>query len=246
MSEFLLVLTIAFVAAFLTYLGAPLAERYDLPDPIVNGALQFAAGVLTALVAFSLMPPAVREGPPVWVALAFFAGGAAYVLVDYLSARQPGPDGDIEDESSVVAMGLYVGILVDLVIDGAVIGVGASLTIATGLLLAVGMALSTVPLAFVTIATAKRQGMPPQQRRLLSLAILLCVMVGATFGYLVLRNQPEPFKLIVIAAASGFLVTTVTQSLVPEAVKGSKANLMGIFYIIGLTLYAVITLAFRA
>lgn len=243
MNEFLAVLAIASVAAVLTYLGAPLAERVEVPDQVVNAALQFSAGIITALVAFSLMPPAVRIGPSIWVAVAFFAGGAAYVLVDYFTVPAPGEQ-DIDDETAVVALGLYVGILVDLVIDGAVIGIGASLTVMTGLLLALGMALSTLPLAFVTVATARRQGMLLPQRRILSGLIFLCVLAGAVLGYLVVRNQPESVKYVLVALASGFLVTTVTQSLIPTALGQNKGSLSGLFYVAGLTIYGVITLAF--
>ena len=118
----------------------------------MSAALQFAAGIITALVAFSLMPPAVRNGPYGWVVLAFFCGGTLFVTLEYVSARMMAASG------SSASFGLYIGILVDLVIDGIVIGIGSTLTLATGLVLALGLAISTAPLTFVTTATAKRQG----------------------------------------------------------------------------------------
>ncbi len=62
MNGFLLVIGISALAAGLTFLGAPLAERFDVPHRIVSGALQFAAGIITALVAITLMPPAIWGG----------------------------------------------------------------------------------------------------------------------------------------------------------------------------------------
>ena len=44
MNDFLIIFTIA-AAAFLTWLGAPLAERIDIHQRIVSAALQFAAGL---------------------------------------------------------------------------------------------------------------------------------------------------------------------------------------------------------
>jgi zinc transporter ZupT len=58
-----------------------------------------------------------------------------------------------------------------------------------------------------------------------------------------LRNQPPQVKLTLIALASGFLITTVTQSLIPEATRESEPSLTGIFFVAGLTLYALLTLA---
>ena len=243
MNEFLLVLGIALVASFLTYLGAPLAERFDVPHKIVTAALQFAAGIITALVAFSLMPLAVRGGPYGWVVLAFFIGGVLYVTIEYLSTRVMASAPAAEDGAT--SFGLYIGILVDLVIDGVVIGIGSTLTLATGLLLALGLAISTAPLAFVTTTIAKRQGMSAKNRRLLSFLLFLCVLAGALFGYLVLRNQSQELRLILVALASGFLITTVVQGLIPEANREGEPGFAGILYIAGLSLYGLMSLTIK-
>jgi ZIP family zinc transporter len=144
---------IASVPASLTYLGAPIAERFAIPHRVISAALQFAAGVITALVAFSLMPPALRNGATTWIVLAFFVGGVLFVAIEALSLHFLG-----SADNAAASPGFYIGILVDLLVDGVVIGIGATLTLMTGLLLALGMAISTAPLAFVATATAKRQG----------------------------------------------------------------------------------------
>ena len=243
MNDFLLVLLIATIAGFLTYLGAPLAERFDVPHVVVSAALQFAAGVVAALVAFSLMPPAVRLSPPLATVLAFFIGGALYVFFERFAAGAPAtesPDGE-----AAISLGLYAGILVDLLIDGMVIGVGSTLSLGTGILLALGMAISTLPLAFVTIATAKRQGMPASKRQLLGFLFFGCIIFGAIVGYGLLRNQPDSIRLILIALASGFLITLVTQGLIPEANREGEPGFAGILFIAGLSMYALLTLTVK-
>ena len=87
MNDFVAVVGIAALAAGLTYLGVPAAERYTVPHRIVSAALQFAAGIITALVAVTLMPPAMRNGPYVLTVLAFFAGGVLYVLLEYYTKQ---------------------------------------------------------------------------------------------------------------------------------------------------------------
>lgn len=244
MNDFLLVLGIAVLASFLTYLGAPVAERFDVPHRVVSGALQFAAGIISALVGLSLMPPAVRGGPPITVTLMFFIGGALYVIFEYYSAQKMAARA-VETSSSVTSLGLYVGILIDLVIDGIVIGVGSTLTLKTGLLLALGMAISTMPLAFVTTSTAKQQGVSHKNRRRLSIAYFLCVLTGALLGFLLLRDAPIGLRFALIALASGFLITTVTQSMIPEANKEGEPSFAGILYLAGLSLYALLSLAVK-
>lgn len=240
MSEFLSVFGIALLASFLTWLGAPVAERFDVSHRVVGSALQFAAGIITALVAFSLMPPAVHDAPYVWVVVAFFIGGALYVLMEYVSARVVASRSTAGSNSTSV--GLYIGILVDMVIDGVVIGIGSTLTLSAGLLLALGLAISTAPLTFVTTATAKRQGVSREHRRLLGLLCFLAVLVGAMLGYLVLRNQPLELRLILVALASGFLITTVIEGMIPEANREGEPGFAGLFYIAGLSLYALVSL----
>lgn len=244
MNEFLTVAAIAGFAAFLTYLGAPLAERFDAPHRVISAALQFAAGIITALVALSLMPPAVRGGPPVAIALMFFIGGAVYVIFEYYTAKKLAARA-AETDSNVTSIGLYVGILIDLVIDGVVIGIGATLTLMTGLLLSLGMAISTLPLAFVTTSTARRQGVSAKNRRFLSFAYFGCVLLGAMLGFLLLRDAPLGLRFALIALASGFLITTVTQSMIPEANKEGEPSFAGILYLAGLAIYGLLTLTVK-
>jgi ZIP family zinc transporter len=258
LNDFLLVLAIACTAATLTYLGAPAAERFEVSHSVVSAALQFAAGIIAALVAFSLMPPAVRDGPPLPVVVAFFAGGALFVIVEYYFAQRrvsedpaavkppssEPPSSELPSSEPPVSLGFYFGVLLDLVVDGVVIGVGSSLTLQTGLLLALGMAISTVPLAFVTIATAKRQGMSEDRRRLLGILFFGCIIGGTILGYALLRDQPEPVKLTLLALASGFLITMVTQSMIPEANREGEPSFAGILFVGGLSVYALLKLAF--
>jgi len=243
MNEFLLVITIAGFAGVLTYLGAPLAESREIPNRTVSAALQFAAGIISALVAFTLMPPAVRMGPAVWVVIAFFVGGALQVMLEYYSARRTAARG--ADQGGPASLGLYIGILVDLVIDGMVIGIGSTLTLGTGVLLALGLAVSTVPLAFVTIATAKRQGMPAEQRRLLAYSFVACMVGGALIGFGPFRQAALEVRLVLIALGSGFLITTVTQSLIPEANREGEPSFAGVLYVGGVSIYALSTLLAR-
>lgn len=243
MNEFLVVLGIGFVSAVLTYLGAPLAERFDVSQRVVSAALQFAAGILTALVALSLMPPAVRSGPQLWVILAFFVGGAIFVLFEYVSARRQAAKA--EGPGNVLSLGLYFGVLVDLLIDGVLVGIAATLTLDTGLLLALGLGFEGALLAFVATATAKQQGMAKAQRRQLAIWFFATVLAGAMLGYLLLRNQSAELRLVLIALASGLLITTVTQSMIPEANRDGEPSFAGIFFIGGISLYALLAVSLK-
>jgi ZIP family zinc transporter len=241
-NDFVLVLVIASVAALLTFLGAPAAERFDVPHRVVSAALQFAAGIITGLVAFSLMPSAVRDGPYIGIVIGFFLGGAIFVTMEYLSSRMLLSNPASAD--APLSLGLYIGILVDLVIDGVVIGIGSTLTLSIGLMLALGLSISTIPLAFVTIATAKKQGMSNKSRSMLAYMFIVCIVGGAVIGYGLLRNQSLEIRLVLIALASGFLFTLVTQSMIPEANREGEPSFAGILFVGGISTYGLLTLAF--
>jgi ZIP family zinc transporter len=247
MNDLLAVVGIAALAAGLTYLGVPVAERYAVPQRVVSAALQFAAGIITALVAVTLMPPAMRNGPYGLTVLAFFAGGVLYVLLEYYTkqAQVEQSAGVSRRGSNGISIGLFVGILVDLFVDGVVIGIGSTLDLVTGLIMALGLALSTAPLAFVTIATAKRQGMLAEHRRLLGWMFVASLMAGALLGYLVLQHRPLELRMVLVALASGFLITTVVQGIIPEANREGEPGFAGVLYIGGLSLYALMSLALK-
>ena len=203
------------------------------------------------------MPPAMRNGPYVLTVLAFFAGGVLYVLLEHYTkeaqASRTAAMGAAATRASAgagtgsdrISMELFIGIVVDLFVDGVVVGIGSTLNLLTGLVMALGLALSTAPLAFVTIATAKRQGMPPDPRRLLGWMLVLALMAGALLGYLVLQNQPLALRMVLVALASGFLITTVVQGIIPEANREGEPGFAGVLYIGGLSLYALMLLALK-
>jgi zinc transporter, ZIP family len=175
--------------------------------------------------------------------LAFFVGGVLYVLLEqYTKQVQARRDAAASND---ISMGLFVGIVVDLFVDGVVIGIGSTLDLLTGLVMALGLALSTAPLAFVTIATAKRQGMSAEHRRLLGWMFVAALMAGALLGYLVLQNQPLALRMVLVALASGFLITTVVQGIIPEANREGEPGFAGMLYIGGLSLYALMSLTLK-
>lgn len=240
MNEFLLVIGMASITAFLTFLGALLAEKLETPRQVISAALQLAAGSIIAVVAFTLMPPAMRVASPLLGMAALFIGGVLFVAMDTVTASMQSAQPSAASESN--SLGLYLGVLTDMAIDGIAIGIGSALTVGAGLIVATGLAVNNMPLAFLTIATAKRQGLPLHQRRLLSIAFIGIILAGAMLGYLVLNGQSELVKSALVALVSGFLITMVTLTMIPEARQQCPARSPGIFFIGGLALFGLLAL----
>src|SRR3954454_14949835 len=98
--EALQVLGIAVLSACITSIGAPIAELRSLRNPVLSGALQLAAGILTGIVLVSLLPEPLASLPLWNVAIAFCVGAAAFVGFDYVSACRAARQHDQEEAPS--------------------------------------------------------------------------------------------------------------------------------------------------
>ena len=146
MTEFLMVLAIAPFASFLTWLGVLIAERSDVSQRIVSAARLSSRPASSLRWSFQPDAAAVRGGPYGWIVLAFFhrrcalrAAGIRVVARVFPASRRW--------ERTVHPRSACISGAGDLLIDGVVIGIGSTLTLTTGLLLALGLAISTAPLA---------------------------------------------------------------------------------------------------
>jgi zinc transporter ZupT len=74
---------------------------------------------------------------------------------------------------------------------------------------------------------------------------VIALMAGAILGYLVLQNQPLELRMILVALASGFLITTVVQGIIPEANREREPGFAGVLYIGGLSLYVLMSPALK-
>jgi ZIP family zinc transporter len=242
MLEALQVLGIATLGAIITALGAPIAEMRTVRNSVVSGALQLAAGILTGIVLVDLLPAPLSGLPLANVAIAFCIGAAGFVAFDYFSAWKAARQHDQRDSKSA-SVSLYIGIMTDMFIDGVIVGIAASVDMASALSLAIGLGVGQAPLTFVATAAAKRQGSPVERRRRLLLMYMLAILAGAMLGYLVLQGQPESVKLTLLAAAGGVLLAAVTQVMIPEAIEAlhdEPPSLTGLMYVAGLAAFLLL------
>jgi ZIP family zinc transporter len=242
MTEVLQVAGIALVAAVLTALGAPVAEARTLSSPFVSGALQLAAGILTGIVFMELLPEPFESLQPATVSIAFCLGAAAFVGFDYFSAWKAARQHD-QDDAKANSTSMYVGIMVDVFIDGIIIGIAASVDKPGALPLAIGVGIGQAPLTFVATAAAKRQGTPPGARRRLLLMYTAAILAGAVLGYVVLQSQPAQVQLTLLAGAGGVLLAAVTQVMIPEAIEAlhdEPPSLTGLMFVVGLALFLLL------
>ena len=240
MNEFLTVIALASLPAIGNFVGGLLAEGIDVSRRKLSLALHAAAGILMAVVGVELMPQALQAQPTWVVVLAFAAGGAFYVLVDqsikFMEARYSSAS------SASSAWVIFFGICVDLFSDGVMIGAGSTISLNLGLLLALGQVSADLPEGFALTADFKQKGLSRTNRLLLSAFFMLPVFLGATMGYWIVRDAPQIVKLSLLAFTAGILITLVVEGMMPEAHQVEDARLSALIFVLGFTLFTLLSL----
>ena len=250
---YLLVLALLALPALGNWAGGVLAELVPVSRRTLSLALHAAAGIVLGVVGLELVPEAL-EATPAWVPiLAYMAGGLFFLGVDAVierlgaSAASPGAPGDEGDEGAdgQEAGGnplvIYAGTSLDLFSDGVMIGTGAVINPALGLLLALGQTPADVPEGFATIATLRDAGFSRARRVLFTAGLALPLLVGGTIGYFALRDAPDLLRLSVLALTGGALTAVVIEEVVPEAHRGGDSRLATMFLVGGFALFAAIS-----
>ena len=215
MQDYLIVLALAALPAAGNFAGGLLAEVLPLSRRILSLALHTAAGIILAVVGIELMEQVLQATPP-WVpVLALIAGGGFAVVLDKLvglvSARLGGAEGD------TAPWLIFIGVSIDLVSDGILIGTGSTIAIGLGLLLALGQVPADLPEGFATIVSFREQGVSRRKRMWLAASFTLPIFLGATIGYWAVRGQPELYKLVLLAFTAGILLTVAVEEMISEA-----------------------------
>lgn len=238
MNDYLKVLALAAIPALGNFVGGWLADVADVSQRTVSLALHSAAGIALAVVSIELMPRVLRADPPWLVVLVFVAGGAFFILVDHLIGLMRTLSGTNIDSAPLA---ISFGVAVDLLSDGLMVGTGSTISIGLGLLLALAQLPANMPEGFATIAAFKRQQLSRRKRLLLAAALSVAVPVGATFGYWLVRGQPEIVKLLLLGFTSGILITVVVEEMIPSAHEYGEAPLATAVFIGGFALFTLLS-----
>lgn len=181
------------------------------PRPWVASMVQhLAAGLLIGAVSLELLAP-VSKGSPLAAVLGVGAGLGAMLVLDLVSARLGGGQ-----ESG--GMGLAAVVMVDLTIDGFLLGVAASHDLRLGILLAVGLVLedffTTLSLAVSLVGSASR-------RKIAWITALITagMAVGVVLGALVAPALSQFAYHAVLAFGAVALLFLILEELMREAHK---------------------------
>lgn len=258
MQQFGTVLALAMLPAAGNLLGGVLAEAVQVSQRTLSLALLVAAGVVLAVVGIELVPEALEVARPWIPLLTFVLGGLGFILLEQLigwvrgrfsgvwagaadAAAQTG-----EAEADAGPWAIYAGVAIDLFSDGIMIGAGSNIGLQLGILLALGQVPADIPEGFATIATFKAKGLPRARRLLLAVSFAIPILLGATLGYLAVREAADIVKVSLLTFTAGILASVAVEEMIPEAHEKGHPRLGPLALVSGFALFALISAYYGA
>lgn len=221
--------------------------------------LGFAAGVMIAASVWSLLIPSIdlarQRGKISWLpALIGFALGIVFLLlidsiVPHLHLKSTKPEGVDKGLFSKTAMMLFAvtihnipeGMAVGVTCAGA-IGENPRITLASALVLSVGIAIQNFPEGAIISMPLKAEGMGKGKAFFYGVLSGAVEPVGAIIT-LLLTSHVLPLLPYFLSFAAGAMMYVVIEELIPECQSGEHSNLGTIGAAVGFALMMVLDVA---
>lgn len=230
MSSFWQVFFLSLLPGAGNFAGALVAEFWKPSSRLLNWALHAASGIVIAIVAVELIPEAVDVLAGWWLAAAFAAGGASYVMIESLV------DGLQKSSNRGSRTGMwmiYVVVAVDLTSDGMMLGTGSAVSSSLAIVLAFGQVLADIPEGYAAMANFRDKGVPRRRRLLLSASFVLFCLGSALVAFFVLRGAGESVKMAALVFVAGLLTVAAVEDMLEEAHEARKDNRGSVLAFVG-------------
>lgn len=216
------------VPAVISLIGGLIALVWSPSRQSRSMIQHFAAGVILAALATELLPEIVREHAQSWVLIVSFALGSLFMfgmklfterlerqsvsssLVLSLTTAESHKDVSIQQG---LAFGMLLATVIDIAVDGLIIGAGFASGGETGIILALGLSVEMLFLG-MSLASDTLKGW-----KIIVVTAFLGVeiLVFAYLGNLLLSGVDKQIIAAVLAASAAALLYLVTEELLIEA-----------------------------
>jgi ZIP family zinc transporter len=237
MNELLAVILLALLPAAGSIIGGAAPEFIKISQKTLDLALHATSGIVLAVISIELLPRSLEVGNPFVVVSAFIAGGILYIILDQATNTQNFFGRPIEG----AALGIYMGIVIDVFADGLMIGTSSLISLQLGLLLALGQISANIPGSFAAIAKFKDAGVSKRKRYILNFSSLIFVLIGAVGGYLLVKGQPQIVLFAMLSFTAGILLTVTVEEIIPESHREGEARIAALAFIGGFALFALLS-----
>jgi ZIP family zinc transporter len=218
--------------------GGGIAATLRVPKPNVRSAvLHLAAGIVFSVVAVELLPDVLHRRAPFEVVIGFTLGILLMFGVKEWTRR-------LQSASHVSAaglpLGLIVGIGVDILIDGLLLGIGFAAGAKQGTLLALALAGEFVSLGLATATELGQSGMSKRKAMTVIAGLSLLVVVGGFIGGVFMPGLASNLMELVLSFGVAALLFLVTEDLLNEAHEQAETPLLTSMFFVGFLVFLVL------
>ena len=211
--------------------GAAVAWFLRVPPLLVSAVMAFGSGVLISAVAFDLVEEAYDGGGLVPTVAGFAAGAVVYTAANAALARRgarhrkrSGDQQPSESQDGGSGAAIAVGALLDGVPESAVIGVSLLGGGGVGVATVVAIFISNLPEGLSSAVGMKQAGRSARYVFGIWGGIALASGLAAVGGYLGGAALGATGVAVVTAVAAGAILAMLTDTMIPEAVEGTRTG----------------------
>ncbi len=236
----LITLLYALLPATAMFAGG-IAATLRAPKPSIrSGVLHLAAGVVFSVVGIELLPDVLHRHAPFEAVIGFILGIVLMFSIKEWTRRLASPRHASTDK---LPMGLIVGIGVDILIDGLLLGIGFAAGAKQGTLLALALAGEFVSLGLATATELGQSGMAKNKAMTLLTGLALLVVVGGFIGGVFLPGLASNLMELVLSFGVAALLFLVTEELLNEAHEQAETPLLTSMFFVGFLVFMVLGMA---
>ena len=234
---------LSLVAGLATGLGGLFVALFDGFDMrTYDGLLGFAAGVMTAVATFGLIPEALAQGSLVLTLLGIALGaGAMFALDRFLPhEHEQLPFECVNPTAYRRGLLLFIAMTLHNAPEGLAVGTSYAAQPRLGLLLALTIALHNIPEGIAVAGPFRACGMPPRQYLAWAVGSGLAEPAAALLGaiFVTLFRGALPISL---AFAGGAMLYVVSDELIPESHSHGYEHQATAGFILGFLLLVILS-----
>lgn len=233
-ASILSVMTFALLPVAAALLGAVIAT-YRPPRAIYRSYIQhLAAGVVFSVVAVELLPSIIHQrGALVEVFVGFAAGVVAMLGMRAFSHK-------LEEKGSENALGLLVGVGIDILLDGFLISVSFAAGAKEGQLLTLALTLELLSLGLAVATALGKQGLSRRKVLLSTGLLFLTIVVGAGLGAVLIQYISASILEVVLSFGLAALLYLVTEELLVEAHEEPETPVASGMFFLGFLIFLLL------
>lgn len=199
--------------------------------------LEFAAGLMTAIICFDLIPESLENGNITSLMIGILLGICSMMFLDELVKKITKKSNKADKNNHFIKTGMiiFIGLTLHNFPEGLAIGAGFEASSTLGLSLAIAVAIHDVPEGISIAVPLKEGGEKKIKAIVLTMLSGITTGLGAFFGAIV-GNISKELISGSLALAAGAMLYIVSCELIPESkniYKGrftSFGNILGIIF----------------